>query len=147
MSSSSNTARSWFAFPLLTLGCAGFAALWMLLALATNSQCAWMAVVAALDIALLQKLASWRKGPSRALLALLATASVIMASNVLIAAGHVGQEMGLRPWESALKIGPDYAHLLIRLANTSTDWTLYASSLALALWTGLSGRRPTPSTR
>lgn len=137
----------WYALPLLALGAAGFAAFWMLLALALNRQCAWLAPVAALDVALLLRLAKWPAGASRAAWALLATAAAITAANVLIAAGQVGQQFGLRPWESALKMGPSYAWLLTTLALDQVDLALCAAALLLALWMGLSGPRPAPSAR
>ncbi|MBV2208282.1 MAG: hypothetical protein KUL77_01810 [Thermomonas sp.] len=138
-------APRWYALPLLLLGSAGFAAAWMLLALLTNSQCAWMALVGAADIALLQRLSGWPQGVCRAIWAGAAQALILIATNVLIAAGHIGQEMGLRPWESALKIGADYAWLLIRMATSHMDAALYGLSFVLVIWTGLSGRRPAPS--
>jgi hypothetical protein len=137
----------WYALPLLALGVAGFAAFWMLQALALKRQCAWLAPVAALDVVLLLRLAKWPAGASRAAWALLATAAAITAANVLIAAGQVGQQFGLRPWESALKMGPSYAWLLTTLALDPVDLALCAAALLLALWMGLSGPRPAPSAR
>jgi hypothetical protein len=147
MPSPSDSPR-WYALPLLALGAAGFAAFWMLLALALNRQCSWLAPLAALDMALLLRMAKWPAGVSRAAWATLATAFVIAAANVLIAAGQVGQNFGLRPWESALKIGPSYAWLLLTLALDRIDLVLCATGLLVALWAGLSGRRrPAPSVR
>jgi predicted amidohydrolase len=103
--------------------------------------------VAALDVVLLLRLAKWPAGASRAAWALLATAAAITAANVLIAAGQVGQQFGLRPWESALKMGPSYAWLLTTLALDPVDLALCAAALLLALWMGLSGPRPAPSAR
>lgn len=137
----------WYALPLLALGVTGFAAFWMLLALALNRQCTWLAPAAALDVALLLRLAKWPAGISRAGLAVLATALVIAAANVLIAAGQLGQQFGLRPWESALKMGPSYAWLLTTLALDRVDLALCAAALLLAAWMGLSGPRPAPSAR
>jgi hypothetical protein len=72
---------------------------------------------------------------------------VVVAANVLIAAGQIGQSFGMRPWESALKIGPAYVWLLLGLAVTRIDLVLYGIGLLLALWAGLSGRRQAPSAR
>lgn len=137
----------WYALPLLALGAIGFAAAWMLLALALNRQCAWLAPLAAMDMVLLLRLADWPKGMSRAAWAALATGVVVVAANVLIAAGQIGQSFGMRPWESALKIGPAYVWLLLGLAVTRIDLVLYGIGLLLALWAGLSGRRQAPSAR
>lgn len=138
---------SWYALPLLLLGASGFAAGWMLLALALNLQCAWLAPVAALDMVLLLKMAKFPAGLARAIWAIAATLLVIAAANFLIVAGQVGQNFGIRPWVSALQIGPHYAWLLLTLVTARSDLALYAIGLLVALWTGLSGRRPTPSTR
>ena len=137
----------WYALPLLALGAGGFAAAWMLLALALGRQCSWLAPLAALDMVLLLKLGGHRGGLRRAGWAVAATIAVICAANFLIAAGEIGQNFGLRPWESALQLGPGYAWLLLRLANDSRDWLLYAAGVLLAAWLGVSVRRPAPSAR
>ncbi len=124
----------WYALPLLALGAAGFAAAWMLLALALNRQCSWLAPVAALDMALLLKLARWPAANSRRALAVAACAAVIGAANMLIAAGQIGQSFGLRPWESALKMGPSYAWLLGGWAYGGIDLLVYATALLGAWW-------------
>ncbi len=126
------SAPRWYALPLLALGAAGFAAAWMLLALALDRQCSWLAPLAALDMALLLKLAKWPAAVSRRRLALLASAGVIAAANLLIVAGQVGQNFGLRPWESALKIGPSYAWLLAGMANDHIDLLFYVAALLVA---------------
>lgn len=137
----------WYALPLLALGAAGFAAAWMLLALALDRQCAWLAPLAALDMVLLLRMARWPAGPTRAAWAAVATALVIVAANFLIIAGQVGENFGLRPWESACLIGPHYAWLLAGLAIDRADLLLFASGVLAATWAGFSGRRPAPSTR
>lgn len=136
----------WYALPLLALGAAGFAAAWMLLALALDRQCAWLAPLAALDMLLL-RMAHWPAGRARAAWAAATTALVIVAANFLIIAGQVGKNFGLRPWESARLIGPHYAWLLAELALDRIDLALFALGLLIALWAGLSGRRPAPSAR
>ena len=124
----------WYALPLLALGAAGFAAGWMLLALALERQCNWLAPLAALDMALLLKLAKWPAAGSRRALAVAASVAVIGAANALIVAGQIGQSFGLRPWESALKLGPSYAWLLAGMANGGIDLLFYAAALLVAWW-------------
>ncbi len=136
MPASTPSSARWYALPLLLLGAAGFAAAWVLLALLLDRQCAWIAPLAALDVALLQGLARWPRGRLRALVAALATALVVALANFMIAAGQIGQDFGLRPGESALRIGSDYAWLLVTLANGRADLAWYALAIALALWTG-----------
>ncbi len=146
MPASSDSPRR-YALPLLALGAAGFAAAWMLLALMLNRQCNWLAPLAALDMVLLLRMAKWPPGRARAAWAVLATGLVIAAANFLIVAGQVGQNFGMRPWESALKLGPSYAWLLLTMALDRIDLALWAAGLLVALWAGLSGRRPAPSAR
>jgi hypothetical protein len=144
----------WYALPLLVLGATGFAAAWLLLALALDHSCSWLAPLAALDLVLLLRLSRWPAGSSRLGWAVAGTACVIVIANGLIAAGQIGRSFGMRPWESALRIGMDYTWLLVQLATQHVDLTLYAASLVLAAWLGAtwqgaaaSGRHPTPSTR
>ena len=139
------TSPRWYALPLLALGAAGFAAAWMLLALALDRQCSWLAPLAALDMVLLLRMAKWPAGRSRAAWSVLATGLVIAAANFLIVAGQVGMNFGMRPWESALKIGPSYAWLLLTLVIDRLDVAFFIAGLLVALWAGLSGRRPAPS--
>ena len=141
------SAPRWYALPLLVLGAAGFAAFWMLAALALDGLCAWLAPLAAVDMVLLLRMAKWPAGPARAAWAALATAGVVAAANFLIVAGQVGQNFGFRPWESALLLGRDYAWLLLRLAADRLDVALWTAGVLVALWAGLSGRRPAPSAR
>ena len=141
------SAPRWYALPLLVLGAAGFAAFWMLAALALDSLCAWLAPLAAVDMVLLLRMAKWPAGPARAAWAALATGGVVVVANFLIVAGQVGRSFGFRPWESALLIGRDYAWLLLRLAADRLDVALWAAGVLVALWAGLSGRRPAPSAR
>lgn len=135
------TSVRWFALPLLLLGAAGFAAFWVLLALALGRQCAWLAPLAALDLALLQGLARWPRGAVRALTAVLGTALTVALANYMIAAGQIGMGFGLRPGESALLMGANYAWLLVTLANTRVDLLWYVAGLGLACWSGLRRRR------
>jgi len=135
------TTVRWFALPLLLLGAAGFAAFWVQLALLLDRQCAWLAPLAALDLALLQGLARWPRGAGRALAAVLGTALTVALANYMIAAGQIGMGFDLRPAESALLMGADYAWLLVTLANTRADLLWYAAGLVLAGWSGLRRRR------
>lgn len=132
MPDTATSAPRWYALPLLALGAAGFAAAWMLLALGLERQCSWLAPLAALDMALLLRLGKWPAGRSRQASALLGTAVVVAAANLLIAAGQIGMSLGLRPWESALRIGPGYAWLLSGMANDGLDLLLYAAALLVA---------------
>ena len=113
---------------LVALGSCGFAAAWILLAFARDRQCSWMAVFAAIDAVLLLRLARMPAGWLR----VAATALSIVLANWGIAAAQVGKAMGLLPWESALKLGPQYAWTLAGLANQPGDLAWLAAALLLA---------------
>ncbi len=138
------TAR-WPAFALLALGIVGFAAAWLLVALKAERQLAWLAPLAAADMVLLLAVMRWPPGWPRAAMATLATLATIALANLAIVAGEVGRGMGLRPWDSALRLGPDYAWELMRLATRPLDLAWYGLALLVAAWAGFSARRrPAP---
>ncbi|HSD16916.1 MAG TPA: hypothetical protein VLC71_06630 [Thermomonas sp.] len=141
------TKPRWFALPLLALGSLGFVSAWVLLALLLERQCAWLAPLAAVDMVLLLGISRWPAGATRAAWALLATAIAIVLANFGIAAGELGKSFGLRPWESALMLGPDHAWTLLQMANSSLDLAFYATGLLVALVGGFSARRRAPSAR
>ena len=124
-----------FVLILLLLGSGGFAAAWVLLSLMSDSQCSWMALLAALDAALLLRLARVPAGACRAIVAVLATGGIIALANWGIAAAQLGKMLGLLPWDSALKLGPHHAWTLIQLANDSTDMAWMGAALVLAVIT------------
>lgn len=137
----------WFALPLLLLGLLGFVSAWVLLALVLESQCAWLAPLAALDMVLLLAISRWPAGAGRAGWAFVATAMTIVLANFGIAAGELGQSFGMRPWESATMLGANHAWTLLEMANSPVDLALYAAGLVVSLVAGFSARRPGPSAR
>src|SRR6478609_901555 len=84
----------WFALVLLVLGSTGVAAAWVAAAMVTETQCAWMAVVAALDAAWMMGLGfvetMVRLGPSLAwtlsLLANSTTDLLLLGAGLVVAA-------------------------------------------------------------
>ena len=122
----------WLAPALLAIGTTGFAAAWVLLAVARDRQCSWMAVLAAVDAVLLLRIARVAPGAARAGAAVLATAGSIALANFGIAAAQIGRSMGLLPWESLGKLGPSYAWTLATLANQPADLAWLGASLVLA---------------
>ncbi len=142
-----SAAPRWYALPLLLLGIAGFAALWVVVALSYDRMLAWLAPLAAADMVLLLAVARWPAGATRAVLAVLATVATIALANFWIAAGQVGQGLGLPPWQSALKLGAAYAWTLWDLATGARDLAWYALAMVVAAWAGFSARRPVPSVR
>lgn len=127
---------------LMLAGCLGFAAMWVLAARVLQTQVAWLAPLAAVDVALMLHLGRMPAGWRRMLWCLLATLATIALANWGITATEVGRGLGLLPWESALRLGPAYAWELLRLANGTAQLAWYAVSLVVAAALGLSGRRP-----
>jgi hypothetical protein len=113
-------------------GSSCFAAAWILLATALGSQCSWMAVLGALDAALLLRLCRARPGWTRAAWGVIATAAAIAIANWGIAATHIGKAMGLLPWDSALRLGSGHAWTLLQLANDVVDLAWLAAALVIA---------------
>ena len=95
----------WLAPALLAIGIAGCAAAWILVA----------------------------TGTARTILALGATALTIALSNWGIAATQLGRSIGVLPWISATKLGPEHAWTVLALVNTPMDWTLLAIGLVAAV--------------
>jgi hypothetical protein len=141
MTTEPDTAPRWFALPLLALGMLGFVSAWVLAALFFERQCAWLAPLAAIDMLVLLGIARWPAGAKRAFWACLATALAIAVANFGIAAGELGKSFGLRPWESALMLGPDHAWTLLGMANSPIDLAFYGTGVLVALVGGLSARR------
>lgn len=122
----------WHAPALALIGSCGFAAAWVLLAHGLDRQCSWMAVLAALDAALLLRMGRVRTGWARAAWGVAATAVAIALANWGIIAAQLGTVMGLPVWESALRLGPHHAWTLAGLANTGIDLAWLSSGLVIA---------------
>ncbi len=118
------------------LGVCGMSAIWTLLALIVDRQCAWVAVLTAADIALLLRLARAAPGLPRAALNVMATLATIAIANWVIAAAQVGGAMGFGLIDSVQRLGTDYAQTLFGLANHPAELAWYAIALIVALWLG-----------
>jgi hypothetical protein len=121
---------------LLLLGIFGMSAIWTLIALIVDTQCAWIAAIAAADFALLLRLAHAAPGRGRALAAVVATLATILIANWTIAATQMGGPMGLELLDSVQRLGTDHAQTLLGLANRPAEWAWYAIAVVLALWLG-----------
>ncbi len=121
---------------LMLLGVFGMSAIWTIAALMMDTQCAWIAAIAAADFALLLRLGHAAPGRGRALTALLATFATILIANWTIAATQMGGPMGLTLTESVQRLGTDHAQTLFGLANRSVEWAWYGVAAVLALWLG-----------
>src|SRR5881392_1612940 len=96
----------WSAFALVTLGCFGLAAAWVVASLITGSQCAWMALLAALDAAWLLRLGGAAPGLPRMLAGVLATVLAIVLAHWGIVAAHLAGMLGMGFLDTALRLGP-----------------------------------------
>jgi hypothetical protein len=122
----------WLAPGMLLLGSVCFVLIWILLSLYLDRPCGWMAVLGALDAALMLRFGGMRGGALRAICAVVATLSIMLLVNWGVAATQIGVAMGLNPWESALKLGLDYAWTLAGLANHRLDLLWMALALPVA---------------
>lgn len=109
---------------------------WMLLALYLGRPCGWMAVAGALASALTLRLGGVPRGWQRGALAVLATLLTIALVNWGVAAAQIGASLGLGPWDSALKLGMDYAWTLAGLANPMADRVWMGVALGVAAIAG-----------
>ena len=121
---------------LLLLASAGIAAAWALLALVTSRQSSGVALVAAIDAVVVLRLMRVRPGLARAFAATAATLLAVALANWWIAAGQIGRSLGLLPWDSSLRLGPDYAWTLATLANRPAYLAWIAAALLLAAIAG-----------
>ena len=122
----------WLAPLLLLLGSVFFTLIWILLALYLERPGTWMAVLGALDAAMILRFAGMPAGWARAAWAVLATALMIVLANWGIAATQMGISMGLNPWDSAMKLGLAHAWTLAGLANHAIDLLWMAVALVVA---------------
>lgn len=122
--------------PLALAACAvaivGVAAVWAGVSLITRTQCAWMAPVAALDAALLLRLATMPAGRVRVALALAVTLLTIVGANFLVASAQIGVSMGLRPAEAVSRMSLELAALHAQSNNGWIEAGWYALALVLA---------------
>ena len=121
-------------WPPLLLGCFTTIVAWLMVALATDRQSGWMALLTAAEVAFMLRLGSFAPGRARAVIGMLATALVIVAAQWTIASAQLGLSMGLDVLGASLRMGPRLAWMLSALANSGWDWLCYALALVLAAW-------------
>jgi hypothetical protein len=119
---------------LLAIGIPGVIALWSIVAYASDSRAGWMALVVALDAALLLRIGRYPAGNERVLLALLTTLLGVLAGYWLVAALPISEAMGQLPVVAAGHMGWDFAWTVIRLGNTPLDWACAGIALLMAAW-------------
>lgn len=111
---------------------AGVGAVWSGLSLMLRSGCGWMAVVTALDAALLLRLANVPAGNTRAVWAVGITLATVLVAWFLIAGAQIGLLMGFRPADAIWKISPGLAWLYTRTNVGWIDLMWLAGGLGLA---------------
>jgi hypothetical protein len=116
----------------LVFGVLGAASVWTGLHLWLGTPVAWMAPVAAADMALMLRIVAVPPGRTRATLATVATAVAIGASLWMVAATTMARLLGLSPLESAERIGPVLVGALLRHGTDGWDVALLAIALPLA---------------
>jgi glucan phosphoethanolaminetransferase (alkaline phosphatase superfamily) len=125
----------------LLAGVLGVDAVWVAIAVASNRPCSWLAMLAALDVALLLRLTGVPPGFGRQLLAVLATALAVALAQWLIVATQLGIALGLQPVPSALRLGPSLAIQLMKLSLDRLDLVWLLASLPLAILLAARSRR------
>lgn len=120
----------------IVVGVLGLAAAWTGAALITRGQCGWMALVAALDAAIMLRLAGFPPGRLRAVLSLGMTLAAIALANYFVVAVRLATRMGLEPMESARLLSPEMAWVLAGYANNTLDLVFIGLAAVLAWWWG-----------
>lgn len=116
----------------LLVGIAGMTVAWVAASVLSGRACSALALVAAIDMAVLLRLTHAPPGPLRSTLAVLATLATMITTHWMIAATQIGAVMGLPPFASALRLGPALALQLVQLSLDRYDWILLAAALPLA---------------
>ena len=121
------------ALVVVAAGVLGIVTIWTTVAVLGHRGCGWMALLAAVDVALLLRLVKAPPGRARMALALAATVVAIAASLWMIAATQMGLLMGLDPLPSAARLGWVLAWELTRHGLDGWDWLWIALALPLAV--------------
>jgi len=116
----------------LLFGVLGMTAIWVSIAVISNRSCSWLALVTAIDMAVLLRLTNAPEGSLRTLVATFATALAVALSLWFIVATQLGFAFGLLPVASAIRLGPALAWQLSKLSLDRVDMILLLASLPLA---------------
>lgn len=133
MSPSTRSSR-WIAPLVLLVGGVCFTAIWVLLALYLGRQVNWMAWLGAVDAVLMLRFGGMQPGIARSATAAIATLLMAVLAHWFTIASQLGFALGLLPWESALRLGPEHAWTLTRLANGPLDVFHVLAAPVAAAW-------------
>lgn len=120
----------------VVVGVLGLAAGWTGAALITRSQCGWLALIAAVDAALLLRLAGFPAGRTRAAISVAMTLAAIALANYFLVAARLGSRLGLEPAESVQLLSVEMAWVLAGYANSAVDVAMIAAAALCAWWWG-----------
>ena len=128
-----NTAFQWLTPAIALLaGILGMTAVWVSVAVVSGTSASWLALLAAVDMAILLRLTNAPPGIWRIAVSVITTAIAVVLSQWLIAATQFGFSLGLQPLASSLRLGPHLAWQLSVIGLSRTDWVLLVASLPLA---------------
>ena len=113
---------------------AGLAALWGGCSLFFRTPCSIMALVVAVDVAVLMRLSGIPKGKCRYAAILLGTAGSILAGMFTVAAIQTGLPFGVPPHEAIWRITPKFAAFWWQWHLKASDVLFLALSLPAAFW-------------
>jgi len=112
---------------------AGLSAVWAGASVMLGGNATWMTLVAALDAALLLRLAGHPPGMQRALMALFITGLAVLAAAALVSSAKIGLSMGMRPVESLQRMSFELATLYLR-ANLGWVDAFWLAAGGLLAW-------------
>lgn len=125
--------RGWLLLLTVTVAItAGLSAVWAGAAALTGGNASWMAVVTALDSALLLRLAGHPPGPRRASLGVVITAVTISCAAVMVAAAKIGIVLGMKPIAALSRISAEMVPLWLGAQLGPMDAAFVAGGLLLA---------------
>jgi hypothetical protein len=108
-----------FAALVSVVAIAGVGAIWAGVSLIVGGNAGWMALVAALDAALLLRLSGYPKGSERAFFAVMITLATTAFAGYLIATARIGLAMGLRPAEAIGRMSLELGWLYV---ESNSGW-------------------------
>ncbi len=125
--------RAWLLLVAVTVAItAGLSAVWAGAAALSGGNAGWMAVVSALDSALLLRLAGHPPGRRRAALGVLITAITIVCASIMVAAAKIGMVMGMKPMATLSRISFEMVPLWLGAQVGLADALWVAAGLLLA---------------
>ncbi|MEZ5544065.1 MAG: hypothetical protein R3F10_02535 [Lysobacteraceae bacterium] len=111
---------------------AGLAGLWAAASVFLRGPCAFMAVVATVDVALLLRLSAFASGRARAVAGLVIVAVAIPVGLYVAAVASIGRVMGVLPHKAFALTSPEFAALWLRFNLGWMDALWVLAGLVLA---------------